>query len=264
MKHLFIILTFFAGIQSLSSQAWTKDKGQGFYKADFSTIRSTQLFDSKGEVVSAPEQANNVFSLYAEHGLGKRFEIMAYAPFVHNTLTSQSESGIGDIDIAIKYAIKKTGVAVSTSLLLGIPSGKSDVTSKLNTGDGEFNQMLKINAGSGGDKWWAQTGLAFNNRSKDFSDEIRFNLEFGYKFLNNKLLTILKIGSVQSTKNGKVAPNPYGLYSNDVEYFSPAIELMYYIKPKYGVSLRGAGAGAGAQNIQAAPQLSFSFFADIK
>lgn len=252
-------------------QAWTKPKGKGFYKLDYSTIRSEKVFNDDGVIVDAPKLSNSAISLYGEHGISDRITLQAYVPLVINNVdalsgtstNSISKSGLGDIDIALSYALKTSGVAVSLSALLGLPTGYNEGDA-LVTGDGEFNQMIKLNAGSGAEKWWTQAGLGFNNRTNNYSDEIRYNAEFGYKFVPSKFYAILKIGGISTLRNGTRAPNTLGLYSNDVSYFAPAIELMYYIKPNLGLTLRGAGAGSGATNVQASPQVGFSLFADIK
>ena len=40
-------------------------------------------------------------------------------------------------------------------------------------GDGEFNQLLKIEAGVGGNKWYTTGYVGINNRTLGFSEEFR-------------------------------------------------------------------------------------------
>jgi protein XagA len=265
MRNLvFILLLVVSQFSTLTGQAWAKPKGQGFYKVDLSTIQSNKLFNDAGKVVDAEKLANNSINFYGEVGITNRLTIAGMLPFLALSTPNANMSGVGDADVALRYALTTSGLAVSLTAMAGLPIGNNNSTAGLLTGDGEFNQMVKVNAGSGSAKWWSQVGLGFNNRINGYSDEIRWDAEFGYKLMNDKLLTMFKLASIISMDNGTVAlASRRGLYANEVEYVSPAIELLYYIKKGMGLSLRGAGAVTG-RNVQAAPQISVGFFLDMK
>jgi hypothetical protein len=264
MRYLVLLSLQLISI-SVFGQAWTKAKGKSFTKIDYSTIQSVKQFNDAGIIVDADKLSNNSINFYTEYGLTNRLTIVAHLPYVSNALDNVSNSGIGDTDIALRYALKTSGLALSTTFQAGLPIGKNTDVNGLFTGDGEFNQMIKLNAGTGSNKWWTQLGVGFNNRTKGYSDEIRFDAELGYKLFSEKLLTILKIGSITSRNNGSInSLSKRGLYANNVEYFAPALELLYYFNQNYGLSVRAAGAGKGARNVQASPQFSIGFFADFK
>ncbi len=274
MKQLLFLLFSIGYVLNLSSQAWTKPKGEGFYKFDYTMIQTNKVYDPGGKVVPFRTLGNHTLSLYGERGITDKFTIQAYIPFfVRNVLNATKgaqtgtllepgieENNIGDIDIAFRYALPFGTLPVSATILLGLPTGNSTQNSGLFTGDGEFNQMLKLSTGIGATKWWTQFGLGYNNRTKGFSDEMRYDAEFGYKMLNQKLLTILKISGIESLSNGTEGASSTGLFSNNVEFISPGIEFLYFIKPKLGLSFRAAGAVKG-QNVLAAPSFSFGVFA---
>ena len=274
MKSIPFIIFLITFSINVNAQAWTKPKGEGFYKIDYTVIQTNQVFDPGGQVVPFRTLGNHTFSLYGERGITDKFTIQAYIPFlVRNVLNETKgaqtgtilepgieENNIGDIDIALRYALPFGTLPVSATLLFGLPTGNSTQNSGLFTGDGEFNQMLKLSTGAGAAKWWTQFGLGFNNRTKGFSDEVRYDAEFGYKMLNQKLLTILKLSGIESLNNGTEAVSSTGLFSNNVEYLSPGLEFLYFIKPKFGVSFRAAGAVKG-QNVLASPSFSFGVFA---
>lgn len=274
MKYLFIIILTGFQYFYLNAQAWTKPKGEGFYKLDYTLIQTNQVYDPSGKIVPFRTLGNHTLSLYGERGITDNFTIQAYVPFfVRNVLNETKgaqtgvilepgieENNIGDIDIAFRYALPLGSLPVSVTLLLGLPTGNNTQNSGLFTGDGEFNQMLKISTGVGGTKWWTQFGCGFNNRTKGFSDELRYDAEFGYKMLSDKLLTIFKLSGIESLNNGTEAASSTGLFSNNVEFLSPGLEFLYYIKPKIGLSFRAAGAFKG-QNVLAAPSFSFGVFA---
>jgi len=274
MKYLFFVIFSLSQFSYLSAQAWTKPKGEGFYKLDYTLIQTNQVFDPGGEIVPFRTLGNHTISFYGERGITDKFTVQAYIPlFVRNVLneTKGAQSGvllepgiennnIGDIDIAFRYALPVGKLPVSATLLLGLPTGNSTQNSGLFTGDGEFNQMLKLSTGVGKIKWWTQYGLGFNNRTRGFSDEIRYDAEFGYKMFKEKLFTIFKLSGIESLNNGTESASSTGLFSNNVEYLSPGLEFLYFVKPKFGFSFRAAGAVKG-QNVLAAPSFSIGVFA---
>jgi protein XagA len=276
MKQLFILLLTVSGVIQLNAQAWTKPKGEGFYKLDYTLIHTKNVFDPGGKIVPFRTLGNHTLSLYGERGITDKFTLQAYVPFlVRNVLneTRGAQSGtllepgvenndFGDVDIAFRYALPFGSLPVSATLLFGLPTGNSTDNSGLFTGDGEFNQMLKLSTGAGKDKWWTQIGLGFNNRTKGFSDEIRYDAEFGYKLLQNKLLAIFKLSGIESLNNGTEGATTTGLFSNNVEFLSPGLEFLYFINPKVGLSFRAAGAVKG-QNVLASPSFSFGAFAQF-
>jgi len=275
MKPSLILIFSLFILKNVSSQAWTKPKGEGFYKFDYTLIQTNKVYDPGGKIVPFRTLGNHTLSLYGERGITDKFTIQAYIPFfVRNVLNETKgaqtgvllepgieENNIGDIDIAFRYALPFGSLPISATLLFGLPTGNNTQNSGLFTGDGEFNQMLKISTGVGAAKWWTQFGLGYNNRTKGFSDEVRYDGEFGYKMLNDKLLTIFKLSGIESLNNGTEGPSSTGLFSNNVEFLSPGLELLYFIKPKIGLSFRAAGAVKG-QNVLAAPSFSFGIFAE--
>lgn len=270
MRSLIILTLSLFVLTTTFSQAWTKEKGKSFLKLDFMTITGNQLFNDKSEIVDFQDYSFNTVSFYGEYGITNKLTAVGYIPILQSNSLKESalgpeasNAGFGDVDLGFRYAISQEKFPLTVTVMLGIPSGDNKDVNELYTGDGEFNQIVKLASGLGKGNWWLQGGVGFNNRSKDFSDEIRFDAEFGYKFFQNKLMAMLKFGGVSPLDNGSAALTRTGLFSNNVAYFSPAIELMYYIKPTFGLALRGAGASATSRNVQATPSLSFAVFGDF-
>jgi protein XagA len=279
LKAIFFLLIYVSlNPTTLNAQAWTKAKGTGFYKLDYSYIGADRIFDTKREVVPFPNSSNSIASFYGEYGISDKFMIISYVPFlVSNTSEalkttagvqlrpSVNTTDFGDIDLGFRYQLyNKNGYSVSANLFLGLPTGNSKQANDFNSGDGEFNQMLKIAVGTGKTRWWTQGDVGFNNRTNNYSDEFRYDVEFGYKFLNDRLLTILKINGVESFNNGTARENSVGLYSNNVEYAGFGPEILYYLndKKKMGISFRAAGSFKG-RNVLAGPSISGGFFAQF-
>ena len=270
MRSLIILAIVIFSSAISFGQAWTKEKGESFLKLDFTTLSGNKLFNDKSEVIDFQDYSFNTVSFYGEYGLTNKLTAVGYIPFLQsNSLKAStlgpeaSNVGFGDVDLGFRYAISKEKFPLAITVMMGIPSGNNDDVNQLYTGDGEFNQIVKLASGVGKGNWWLQGAVGFNNRSNDFSDELRFDAEFGYKLLNSKLLAMLKFTGVSPMDNGNAPLTKTGLFSNNVAYFAPAIELMYYIKPKFGLAFRGAGASPTSRNIQATPSLSFAVFGDF-
>ena len=279
-KVSLLLALFFLAAPSVSmAQAWPKSKGSGFYKLDYSVIKATDVFDKTGKVVPFRTLTNHITSFYGEYGITDKLTVMAYVPFfIRNTVnaTKGAQTGniiepaiannnFGDVDVAFRYGLyNKNGISVSANVFLGLPTGDAKQADGLFTGDGEFNQMFKIAVGTSKTKWWTQGALGFNHRTLHFSDEFRYDFEFGYKFLNDRLLAIFKINGIESLNNGTAKEASTGLFSNNVEYAGIGPEFLYYINKKknIGASFRIAGALKG-QNVLAAPSIAVGAFAEF-
>jgi protein XagA len=275
LASLILFFYFFGDPSVLNAQAWTKAQNSGFYKLDFSRISAADVFNTKSEVIPFRSITNNITSFYGEYGVTNKFTLIGYVPFLINNqlgelkstagavlLPSASETNFGDVDLGFRYQLfNKNGISLSANLLLGLPTGNSTQKDGLLTGDGEFNQMLKLAIGTGKTRWWTQGAVGFNNRTKNFSDEFRYDFEFGYKFFNDRLLTILKLNGIESLDNGTAKENIVGVFSNNVEYAGVGPEILYYVnnKKNVGVSLRIAGSLKG-RNILAAPSIAVGAF----
>ena len=108
--------------------------------------------------------------------------------------------------------------------------------------------------------YYAYAYAAFNNRTNNFSDEVRFGFELGATF--KKFIPIFKLNVVQSLNNGGTAVVQNGVFSNNTEYVSPGLELNYQLTDKLGVSGSGAFAFSG-QNILAAPNWGVGLYLKI-
>ena len=282
---IFVLFFFFLSL-SFAGGPWTQKKGKGYYKLSEWWLTYNQHFTDTGEL--DPNITNGIFntSLYAEHGLSDRFTGVVYAPLFSRNyynnqvsattgdviLEGESLNAIGDIDLSLKYGITSPGAKfpISATLTLGLPTGKTGEGSLniLQTGDGEFNQMLQIDAGTGfqigGTSAYTSAYVGFNNRTQGFSDEYRFGFEVGAGLLNQKLWLIGRIGGVESRKNGSTVENVNntGIFANNAEYTSFGLEAAYYVTKNFGVSASFASAFRG-RIIAAAPSYSVGVFYDL-
>lgn len=288
MKNLINIIAVIILSSNLLSAGgpWTQKKGKGYFKLSEWWIVFDQHYTDTGLI--DPNVTTGIFNtfLYAEYGLSDRLTAIVNAPilsrnYMNNLVSSttneiivpgESINSFGDIDLGLKYSLTKAGarIPIAASITFGLPTGKTAGGSQKNlqTGDGEFNQLVQIDAGTGlqvaGKNAYISAYAGFNNRSNNFSDEFRFGLEFGVGLINSKLWLSLKYNVVESLKNGETAASitSTSIFANNTEFSSIAIEANYYLTTQLGLSISAAGAHRG-EIIAAAPSYSFGIFYDL-
>lgn len=256
-KLLFVICCLFMKTQVWAGGGWPQPKGKGYYKLSQMWIVADQHFTNTGEIDPNGTRGSFFTSIYGEYGITDRLTGIVNWPFFARSLIYEQVSGttgqvtdpgdaingIGDMDISVKYGLTQgKPIAVSASLLLGLPLGESSggYDGTLQTGDGEFNQMLQIDAGTsfkvGKIYPYTNAFIAFNNRTGGFSDEFRYGLEVGSEV--GFVFAVLRIYGVHSFMNGEPNFNTAGtsLFANNAEYLAINPELSFKISDKWGVS----------------------------
>lgn len=275
--RVILILVFASVINlSLAQSAWNKKKSKGFIKLAQTAIVSDQFYDAEGNIQDITTAGVYITSLYGEYGVSNKITGLVYFPFFfRNTLNEQflvnsgttvpgdNLNSVGDSFIGASYALKQEGpLVLNVSLILGLPIGETSGgdTQLLQSGDGEFNQLVKFNAGYSFYPlpFYASASIGFNNRTKDFSDEFHMSAEVGYTF-KEQLNVALKIYNLTSFENGDAATAQNGIFANNTEYLAFGPELSYTFKNNLGVSATAQGAFSG-QNILASPSYSFGAF----
>ena len=247
---------------------WSQGRGHGFAKLSESWIVSNQHFTDQGLI--DPNLTTSIYTtaLYGEIGLSDRLTAIAYVPFFSRALYNNQISKVtgetliqgdaintfGDADISLKFGlVQNKPTVLSATLLLGLPLGETAGGAEgiLQTGDGEFNQMLQLDLSRGfklgNTNAYASAYAAFNNRTKGFSDEVRFGIETGAGFFQDKLYAILRLQGIKSTFNGdgNVVSDGATLFANNTEYMAFNPEIAYNITPKFGVSAGFGGVFYG-------------------
>lgn len=285
MKNRFwlVLLPLLFSQSLLAGGGWAQPKGWGYFKLSQWWLISDQHYTDVGLI--DPNTTNGLFntSFYGEYGFTDRFTGVAYIPFFsrayfNNTvsgttgetlLPGEAINGIGDVDLGFKYGLTlNQPVAISATLTLGIPLGNDSggTQGNLQTGDGEFNQLLQIDAGSGFQlgkiSAYANVYGGVNNRTDGFSDEFRFGAEAGATFGNNRLTTIFRLYGVESFKNGDLPAersNPTSVFANNSEHLTFAPEVAVNLNEKWGVSAGFATALRG-ELIFASPSYSVGVY----
>ncbi len=243
----------------LAGGGWPQKRGRGYFKLSEWWIRADEHYTDLGLI--DPNITNGLFttSLYGEYGFTDKLTGIVYFPFFSRALFNNTVSGttgevlmpgeainsLGDVDISLKYGLfQKGSLAVSAMIQFGIPLGENSGGSEgtLQTGDGEFNQLLQFDAGLGFKigkvNAYSNVFVGVNNRTRGFSDEFRYGFEIGANLFNNKITPIMRFYGVESFNNGTLPSESTGvtIFANNTEHFTIAPEINYNINNKWGVS----------------------------
>jgi len=275
------MLLMIVGILSLQTQAfagggWPQEKGSGFFKLGQYMIYSGYYSTPAGDIVDITSTGFYSTSIYGEYGITDRFTVISYIPFfVRSTLNRVIDregnliqdgdylNSFGDTDISFKYGII-TGkpVVLAASFTLGIPLGESSGgrTGLLQAGDGEFNQMitLEASASSNSGKLYGTLLAGFNNRTNNFSEEIRYGIEVGYHL--KKFWFINKVVGIKSLFNGddkQIVNN--GIFNNNMEYLSITPEISFEFGDNMGINV-STGFALYARKVLASPSFSLGAY----
>jgi hypothetical protein len=256
-KILYLNVLLLISVSASAGGGWTHKQRSGYFKISQWWVLSNKHYTDLGKI--DPNITGGIFntSIYGEYGFTDRLNGIIYFPFFSRALRYNLYSGttgdiilpgqainsIGDTDIGIKYGIirdKKLVLSgtITLGLPLGNPSGGYDGT--LQTGDGEFNQMISFDLSTsvtvGKINTYYTTYVGFNNRTKGFSDEFRYGVEAGATFFN-KLTTIFKLYGVKSLQNGTSnVDNATSIFSNNAEFTALSVEVAFDITNKVGLS----------------------------
>lgn len=274
---LFLVLLIALTPKIANAGGWTQPKGSSFIKVGHMFARTNQFYDENGNIVGIRTLGTYNTSLYAEHGFHERLTGIVYFPFyVRNTLNAtqgrttglEIEPGAtnnapGDLDLGARFSlIRNKPFVLAVSLTLGVPTGDTDDENALLTGDGEFNQLLKLEGGFGAGKWYTAGSVGINNRTRGFSEEFRYDWEIGVKLLKNNVLAAFKLFGVESFNNGEANNNSMGLFANNVEYIAFGPELSWIHKDKMGLTVAYLTATKG-RNVLATGSYSVGAFVKL-
>lgn len=294
MKSYKIAILLLVSIMStpiFAGGGWTKKKGKSYIKVSGWWIESKNFFSGRGIETSAPVDRGlfNV-NIYAEYGISDKLTAIGYIPFFSRAyenreldqdgLVSVERPGgdlntFGDSEIGLKYQLYKNSVvSLAGSITLGLPLGDpgdpEDVPS-LATGDGEFNQILRFDAGfsllnSQSFSLYGNSYVGFNNRTDGFSDEFRFGAEIGAGLFDNSLWVTQKLDLIRSFENGdEVGQGSAGgsIFANNTEVVNLTSEIAYSFTKKLGISGSVAIPVSGT-NVFSDPAYSVGVYLDIK
>jgi len=198
MKNIFFgsILMVLFSTQVFAGGPWPQPKGKGYFKLSEWWTVFDQHYTDTGLI--DPNLTSGIFNtaFYGEYGITDRLTLIGNANLFSRNYVNNLRSGttgdliiegdalnsLGDIDLGVKYGLTKPGakIPLALSLTFGIPSGTASGgrENNLATGDGEFNQILQLDGGTGfklGNlSAYTSAYVGINNSSFGSCDEAQF------------------------------------------------------------------------------------------
>ena len=265
-------LFLFCSISYSTAGGWLQ-RPRGFYlKLSEWWVVSDQHFDGHGHIrPNIVEYGYYSTTLYAEYGIARKLTGILYFPFLNynyfvlpTSLDRQAIWKTGDADIGLKYALTfEKQMSISASLILGLPLGYYQ-NEPLLTGDGEFNQVIRMDAGLGfkllHSDGWFNFYTGYNHRANGFADELQYGVEGGMNISKDKVSILLRFDRVDALGDSiDISINPQSLFSNSKEYLSFSPEIGYHMSPSWGITI-GAGMALSGKNIFASPSFTVGIF----
>lgn len=256
---LFCLLA--SSFQMFAGGGWNAGKGNGYFKFGQSIIVADRYFTPAGDIIPITTIGQYISYGYAEYGISDRLDLTAYVPFFSRATLNQLNdingevitrgdqlNSVGDTDITFKYGlIQNSPTVISLSLTLGLPLGNpaGGTSGSLQTGDGEFNQMIRADISRSFDGFYSSAYVGYNHRTNNFTHELRYGVETGKPFKN--WYFILRIYGIKPLfeGEGEVSGQINGLFGNQIEYLAFTPEVNYQITDQWGLSASLGGAFYG-------------------
>ena len=186
--------------------AWVPEKGQGYSKLGAQTFNADNFFGTNNDFQEF--DSDNV-SYYGEYGFGNNTAIYGSVLYQDISQTdannnTTSNSGIGDVEIGVRYQWQANPFVLSTSFLVKLPY-LYDEDDALPLGNGQLDYEGRVLIGKSLNKYgYFGVELGYRFRAEAPSDEIRYLLEYGFSF-NDNVYFRTKLDGIQSAGNADVA-----------------------------------------------------------
>jgi len=248
MHHHFTALGLFSLLASLPATAhagaWTAKQGDTYLKGAVNYFDTDSRF---GDQLPDFENFQDInFNVYLEHGLKDDLTFFATTSFkdIEQTSAGQtvSNSGIGDVDVGLRYNITNEPAVISIQGLAKLPYLYSE-TADLPLGNGQVDLEGKVLVGkSFGPAGYVGLEAGYRYRAEDPVDEFRYLIEYGVDlseqtYFRTKLDGIVGLGSAGDVPLAVTAVNaslPIDFDLGKVEY-----TLGYKFKQGFAAEITG-------------------------
>lgn len=182
--------------------AWVAEKGNGYTKVGVSDYSATDFF---GDQADLGEFEGSSVSFYGEYGFGNNWGIYGSALYQDIEQTNVSgastgNSGLGDLDVGVKYQWQAQPFVLSTSFAVKLPF-LYDEDDALPLGNGQEDYEFRVLLGKSLNQYgYLGFELGYRFRTDEPSDEIRYLIEYGIN-LNENLYFRTKLDGIESANN---------------------------------------------------------------
>ena len=214
----------FAG--QANAGAWVAEKGKGYSKVGVSDYEATSFF---GDQPDFAEFNGTSVSFYGEYGLGNNWGVytsVLYQDIDQTNASGQttSNSGLGDLDLGVKYQWQAKPFVLSTSFAVKLPYLYDD-DDALPLGNGQEDYEFRVLLGKSLNRYgYLGFELGYRFRTEEPSDEIRYLIEYGVNFSENFYFRT-KLDGIESANNADSFQTLTGNLSRTPEFNIGKLEL---------------------------------------
>lgn len=184
--------------------AWTAKKGDNYLKGAVNYFETSNRFGAENGFENF---RNTNFNVYWEHGVQDNLTFFATGSLTD--LENQTDgvetsgTGVGDIDLGLKYRLVDGPVVVSVQGLFKAPY-LYDENSELPLGNGQEDFEGKLLFGkSFGELGYGGLELGYRVRTDDPVDEFRYLVEYGFD-LNDQTYLRTKLDGIHAASSSDV------------------------------------------------------------
>lgn len=277
MKKICSVVLLFVAFHLAGQSPWVHTKGEGYIQMGVNTIPRYQRvflgnFNTLGDLNGSISEVGA--QVYAEYGIGNKFELLASVPFrllsskLDSTVTRESGAlaGFGNIEIGLKHQLIDRPFLLTTQLLIGLPTGASRDDMGLRTAYQSFYVVPTVSTGYGTEKWFFFVNGGVGIFTGGYSSDWRLGGEFGYRF-GEKIWAMLHFSSRESFVDGDIEEQPNFLetysFVNNQSFNSLAFKFSYDLKDDLGLTLGTNLISVRANNLPFQRPFSLSIYKKI-
>lgn len=271
MKHIGILFFLLVSLLGSKSQSpWLASEKGYFIQLSYTTIPEyNSLFNGKNEAIPTSRKIQDkTLQLYAEYGIDKNFSLVASIPFkilksgslnpnfttyLYAIPPTGSVNALGNMQFSLKYKLLNKKWVAAGQIRFELPTiVSSGLESGLLPGYDAFAFAPILSIGRGWNKFYGYYWLSAIFRTNNYSEYLNTGIEGGWKPFKGFWLIVYS-ELLHSFENGsRNLPPPerqFGLYSNDLEYFSFGLKILYEIdlksNKKLGFIAHSSGSFSG-------------------
>ena len=269
MKKLTILLFTLFSLLIQAQSPWLPAKNGFFVQASYTSIPEySTLFTKSGDVFETSRLIKDkTLQLYGEYGLSKKLALHVSLPFKlfssgntnlgfngnYSKIPDAAKvNAIGNIQTSIKYKLSEGKWVSAAQLRIELPASNKGDVSGLKPGYSAWAFSPLVSAGRGWNKTYFYYYLSGIWRTNQYSAYLNTGIEGGWKAFK-PVWFIFYSEFLNSFENGsKSLPPPekqFGLYSNDLEYFSFGLKVIFETaineQLKLGVIAHASGSFSG-------------------
>lgn len=271
MKRFGIFLFLIFSLTGSKSQSpWLSPEKGYYFQLSYSTIPSyNSLFNGKNEAFQTSRYIQDkTLQFFGEYGLTNNLSFILSVPYKflnsgdlnpnadfdpEEIPLASTNYTLGNVQISMKYKLLDKKWVAAGQLRIELPANVNYRSSTaLVPGYDAFAFAPIVSIGRGWNKFYGYYWLSAIFRTNNYSEYLNTGIEGGWKPFRG-FWVIVYSEILHSFKNGSFQLPPpekqFGLYSNDMEYFSYGLKLLYEIdlksSNKLGFIAHAAGSFSG-------------------